>query len=243
MDAAPFQLEITTDAPAAFHAPSCSGSLDLRLGDCMDVMATFPDGYFDLAIVDPPYGINWLDQVKNPNKVKNWKVHEYKTWDQSPPSPEYFAELRRVSRNQIIWGGNYMMENLRSTPCWVIWDKMQEFSGAVFEMAWTSFDSPAKAFRMSRVEAYANQDKFHPTQKPVKLYDWTLRNYAKPGQRVLDTHMGSGSIAIAAHYAGIHLTAFEIDADYFHAAKARIARETSQEELFSPQNKAPSNGG
>ena len=203
-------------------------NLRLHHADCMEIMREYPDKHFDLAVVDPPYGINWLDQVKNPKKGKNWKVHEYKPWDQSPPPPEYFAELRRVSRNQIIWGGNYMMENLRSTPCWVIWDKMQEFSGAVFEMAWTSFDSPAKAFRMSRVEAYANQDKFHPTQKPVKLYDWTLANFAKPGMRVLDTHLGSGSHAIAAHYAGMDFTGIELDADYFAAACQRIDRETQQ---------------
>ena len=205
--------------------------LDLRLGDCMDLMRDTPDGFFDLAIVDPPYGINWLDQVQNPNKGKNWKVYEYKQWDQSPPPPEYFVELSRVSCNQIVWGGNYMTENLRSTPCWVIWDKMQEFSGAVFEMAWTSFKSPAKAFRMSRVEAYTNQDKFHPTQKPVALYKWLLANYAKPGQRILDTHLGSGSIAIACHYFRAHLTATEIDPDYFAAAVQRIQRETQQVEL------------
>jgi len=240
MDAAPFQLEITTDAPAAFHAPSCSGSLDLRLGDCMDVMATFADGHFDLAIVDPPYGIGWDGQREH--RASNRLHHEHKGWDKEPPPPEYFAELRRVSKDQIIWGANYMVENLNASPCWVIWDKMQEFSGAVFEMAWTSFKSPAKAFRMSRVEAYTNQEKIHPTQKPVALYKWLLAKYAKPGMRVLDTHLGSGSHAIAAHYAGIHLTAVEIDPDYFHAAKARIARETSQAELFSPQNSQLFNG-
>ena len=234
MDAAKMTNETTNDAPRRSMQRLVREFLDARLQDCMELMADIPDGHFDLAIVDPPYGINWLDQVKNPNKGKNWKVHEYKPWDKEPPPPEYFAELRRVSRNQIIWGGNYMMENLRSTPCWVIWDKMQEFSGAVFEMAWTSFDSPAKAFRMSRVEAYANQDKFHPTQKPVKLYDWTLANFAKLGDRILDTHMGSGSIAIACHYARLHLTACEIDEDYFKAACARIERETAQQSFIFP---------
>ena len=223
-----FKLEDTPPECVAETLPPPHGTLELSCEDCMVLMARYPDGYFDLAVVDPPYGINWLDHVKNPNKGKNWKVHEYKPWDKEPPPPEYFAELRRVSRNQIIWGGNYMMENLRSTPCWVIWDKMQEFSGAIFEMAWTSFDSPAKAFRMSRVEAYANQEKIHPTQKPVALYRWLLANYAKPGQRILDTHLGSGSHAIAAHYVGIHLTACEIDPDYFAAAQERIARETMQ---------------
>jgi site-specific DNA-methyltransferase (adenine-specific) len=232
MDTAPFTLEITTDAPAVFHAPSCSGSLDLRLGDCMEGMKTFPDGYFDLAIVDPPYGINWLDQVKNPNKGKNWKVHEYKPWDQSPPPPEYFAELRRVSKHQIIWGGNYFADMLPASRCWIYWQKDMGGDFADGELAWTSFDRVLKQFR-KRSETHG---RIHPTQKPVALYKWTLANFAAPGMRVLDTHMGSGSIAIAAHYAGIHLTAYEIDADYFHAAKARIARETSQAELFSPQN-------
>jgi site-specific DNA-methyltransferase (adenine-specific) len=124
-----------------------------------------------------------------------------------------------------------MVENLNASPCWVIWDKMQEFSGAVFEMAWTSFKSPAKAFRMSRVEAYTNQEKIHPTQKPVALYKWLLAKYAKPGMRVLDTHLGSGSHAIACHYAGMHLTACEIDPDYYHAACERIERETAQTAL------------
>ena len=210
-------------------APQISSPfLDLRRMDCMELMAQYPDKHFELAIVDPPYGINWLDQAKNPNKAKNWKVHQCKTWDQSPPTPVYFVELRRVSRNQIIWGGNYMAENLMSTPCWLIWDKMQEFRGAVFEMAWTSFNSPAKAFRMSRVEAYANQDKIHPTQKPVALYNWLLENYAKPGDKILDTHMGSGSIAIACHYRKHHLTACELDKDYFQDACKRIEKETRQ---------------
>jgi site-specific DNA-methyltransferase (adenine-specific) len=231
MNAEPFTLQAKEETPAVVTAPAY-GTLDLRRADCMDMMAEFPDGYFDLAIVDPPYGINWLDHVQNPNKGKNWKAYEYKAWDKSTPSPQYFDEVRRVSKHQVIWGGNYMVENLKSSPCWVIWDKMQEFSGAVFEMAWTSFNSPAKAFRMSRVEAYANQDKIHPTQKPVALYRWLLSNYAQPGQRILDTHLGSGSHAIACYYAGMHLTACEIDEDYFKAASERIERETAQTVLF-----------
>jgi len=202
--------------------------LDIRNCDCMELMADFPDNHFDLAIVDPPYGINWTEQVQNPNEGKNWKVWENKKWDAKPPTVEYFEELERVSKNRIIWGANYMSGALKPTPCWVIWDKMQEFSGAVFEMAWTSFYSPAKAFRMSRVEAYANQDKIHPTQKPVRLYDWLLRNYAEKGQKILDTHLGSGSSAIACHYAGCHLTASELDEDYYKAACERIDKETRQ---------------
>jgi len=198
----------------------------------MELMRDTPDNHFDLAIVDPPYGIDWMEQVKNPNKGKNWKQWDGKEWDKAVPETEYFRELERVSRQQIVWGANYMGDILKPTPCWLIWDKMQEFSGATFEMAWTSFKSPAKAFRMSRVEAYANQQKVHPTQKPVKLYNWILENYAEKGQRILDTHMGSGSIAIACHYFAAHLTATEIDEDYFNAACERIERETRQMDLF-----------
>lgn len=210
--------------------------LDLRLGDCMDLMRETPDNHFDLAIVDPPYGINWMEQVQNPNTGKNWKEWENKEWDKTAPTAEYFSELKRVSRQQVVWGANYMDDALAPTSCWLIWDKMQEFSGATFEMAWTSFTSPAKAFRMSRVEAYANQQKVHPTQKPVKLYKWILSKYAEPGQRILDTHMGSGSIAIACHYFGAYLTATEIDEDYFKAACERIENETRQMDLFQPNN-------
>ena len=198
--------------------------------DCMELMRATPDGAFDLAIVDPPYGIGWDGQREH--LESNRLHHERKGWDKEPPPPEYFAELRRVSKHQIIWGGNYMVGNLSASPCWVIWDKMQEFSGAVFEMAWTSFKSPAKAFRMSRVEAYTHQEKIHPTQKPAALYAWLLTNYAKPGQRILDTHFGSGSIAIAARNFGCDLVACEIDADYFAASVARITRDFSQQMLF-----------
>jgi len=230
MDTAPFTLEITQDAPAVFHAPPCSGSLDLRLGDCMDVMATFADGHFDLAIVDPPYGINASHMGSRFSRYSK----DSQRWDKKTPPPQYFSELRRVSKHQIIWGGNYF--DLPPSRCFLIWDKQQPagVSFADSEFAWTSFDASAKTFR--RRPQGADDERIHPTQKPVDLYKWTLANYAKPGMRVLDTHMGSGSIAIAAHYAGIHLTACEIDPDYFHAAKARIARETSQAELFSPQN-------
>jgi site-specific DNA-methyltransferase (adenine-specific) len=153
-------------------------------------------------------------------------------WDASPPTPEYFEELRRVSRHQIIWGGNYFADKLPASRCWIYWQKDMGGDFADGELAWTSFDRVLKQFR-KRSETHG---RIHPTQKPVDLYKWTLANFAKTGMRVLDTHLGSGSLAIAAHYAGIHLTACEIDADYFHAAKARIARETSQADFFSPQN-------
>ena len=200
--------------------------------DNMELMARYEDNYFDLAIVDPPYGIDWMSQVKNPNKGKNWKQYENKEWDKEIPNQEYFKELFRVSKNQIIWGGNYMIEHLYSTPCLIIWDKMQEFSGAVFETAWTSFASPSKAFRMSRASAYCNQNKIHPTQKPVKLYEWLLMNYAKEGDKILDTHLGSGSIAIACHNLGFDLTACELDPDYYEATMKRINEHKKQLRMF-----------
>ena len=228
VDTASFTLEITQDAPAVFHAPPCYGSLDLHLADCMDLMAKYPDGHFDLAVVDPPYGIG---MASNPIR----QAHAKKAWDATAPGAEYFAELRRVSKDQIVWGANHFIERLPiNSPCWIIWDKQQphDFSLAAGELAWTSFSSPCKKY----VARPMQDGRIHPTQKPVGLYDWIFANYATAGMRVLDTHLGSGSIAIAAYYAGINLTACEIDADYYEAAKARIARETSQAQLFSPHN-------
>jgi site-specific DNA-methyltransferase (adenine-specific) len=200
----------------------------------MEGMKTFPDGYFDLAVVDPPYGLGkrTTDGGTRKNTQTRFMDDIRRTnWDDSIPSEEYFRELKRVAANWIIWGANYFPIHTYRTA--IVWDKMTyPPTMSRVEIAAASFDSPAKL-----VQINSNQpDRMHPTQKPVKLYDWIFANYAAPGMRVLDTHMGSGSIAIAAHYAGIHLTAYEIDADYFHAAKARIARETSQAELFSPQN-------
>ena len=198
------------------------GTLSFSCEDCMALMRRYPDKHFDLAIVDPPYGIGI---AANPVR----QLHDRKEWDAAIPSPEYFAELRRVSREQIIWGGNYFP--LPPSQGFIIWDKGQpeDFSLAMCEYAWTSLQSPAKMFRRS---VLAEKNKIHPTQKPVELYRWLLDRYAKPGQRILDTHLGSGSHAIAAHYAGVHLTACEIDPDYFKAAQERIARETAQRDML-----------
>jgi site-specific DNA-methyltransferase (adenine-specific) len=202
----------------------------------MDVMKTFPDGHFDLAIVDPPYGIG---RSKGIGKRKGECVFtEYtdKKWDSAPPPPEYWSELERVAANRIVWGANYFGYPFERM---IVWDKQigdNDFSMA--EIASHTFKTPTKVVTMFCGANRNGRDttRIHPTQKPVKLYTWILDRFAKPGMRVLDTHMGSGSIAIAAHYAGIHLTACEIDADYYEAAKVRIARETSQTELFSPHN-------
>ena len=226
-------VSLKTETPAfAKHVLPAVPSSEVYLEDCVKALKRFNDKHFDLAIVDPPYGIDWMQQIQNPNTKANWKVYENKEWDKSIPTEEYWNELFRVSKNQIVWGGNYMIEHLTPSPCWLIWDKMQEFSGAVFEMAWTSFKSPAKAFRMSRVEAYANQVKIHPTQKPVALYDWILHNYAKEGDLILDTHLGSGSSRIAAYKGGFNFVGFEIDQEYYEKQEKRFNDFKSQLRLF-----------
>lgn len=195
--------------------------------DCMDLMRRYADNHFDLAIVDPPYGID----INSSGRLGHYGG-KGKTWDAQIPTMAYFAELFRVSKVQIIWGGNYFP--LPPTRCFIIWDKQQPdgVSFADAEIAWTNMDASAKTFRM-RPQGADEGGRIHPTQKPVALYRWLLERYAKPGQRVLDTHLGSGSHAIAAHYAGVHLTACEIDRDYYEAAMQRIARETAQTELFT----------
>ncbi len=195
----------------------------------MQLMARYPDKYFELAIVDPPYGL--MDKLVNGGAVRNGKFdknNDSVKWD-ILPTKEYFIELMRVSENQIIWGSNYF--DLPPTRCNIIWDKIQEFSGSDFELAWTSFDKASKAFRMSRIEAYSD-GKIHPTQKPVALYKWILDKYAKPNDKILDTHLGSGSIAIACHDYGFELTACELDKEYFDKAIQRINNHTAQMKLF-----------
>lgn len=206
--------------------------LDIRLADCMEVMKTFPDGHFDLAIVDPPYGIGRDGAERTTSKHGGRKAHERKGWDSKPPSPEYFEELRRVSKHQIIWGANYYPEHLRASMGWIFWDKGQRICNSDGELAYSSFERALRVVEMNRVELL-KEGAIHPTQKPVKLYSWLLANYAKPGQQILDTHMGSGSMAIACHYFGAHLTACEIDPDYYESAIERIKRETRQLTFFT----------
>jgi len=199
--------------------------------DNMELMARYPDKYFDLAIVDPPYGIghSLLSGEKRGSKFVRTTKHV--EWDVLP-TKEYFAELKRVSKNQIIWGGNYFLDYLPSTRGMLIWDKIQIFSGADFEFAWISFDTSAKAFRMSRVEAYGNMNKIHPTEKPVDLYKFCLDKYAKQGDKILDTHLGSGSIAIACHDYGFDLVACELDKEYYDKAMERINNHIAQLQMF-----------
>ena len=214
--------------------------------DCMEALKEFKDNQFNLAIVDPPYGIN-MDKQKesfSPSKKGLGNRHRKewikKGWDNNIPSKDYFDELMRVSKNQIIWGGNYYFDFLTNTRCCIIWDKIQKFSGSDFELAWTSFEKSSKAFRMSRIEAYSNLNsktkdpfiKIHPTQKPVALYEFLLMNYAKEGDKILDTHLGSGSIAIACHNLGFDLEGYELDKEYFEAAKKRLKQHQQQMQLF-----------
>ncbi len=194
--------------------------------DCLEAMREMPDKAFDLAIVDPPYGID-INTSGRLVKEKGWA---YKGWDMGIPSNEYFTELQRISRNQIIWGGNYFP--LGPTKCFLLWDKQQPegVSFASCELAWTSFDSVAKTFYLRP----QGDTRIHPTQKPVALYKWLLTNYAKQGQTILDTHLGSGSSRIAAYDLGFDFTGYELDKDYFDAQEQRFANHIAQPKLFMP---------
>jgi len=195
----------------------------LYLLDCMEGMKQFPDKYFDLAIVDPPYGINFAKT----HTGKGWTVRENKEWDSSIPPAEYFKELFRISKDQIICGGNYMVDHIPPSQGWVFWDKGQRnFSLADGELIFTSFDRALRVFTMPRGKHKAQDDKeggrIHPTQKPVQLYKWILHNYAKPDMKIIDTHVGSGSSIIAFLDFGCEWIGFEIDEDYHKAASERI---------------------
>lgn len=215
--------------------------------DCMKYMRSQPDNAFDLAIVDPPY----FDGPNKPGFYRNGeysatlvpagKYGELKHWE--VPAPEYFTELKRVSRHQIIWGANHFCDRFdASGPGWIVWDKENGASSfADAELASSSFDKAVRIFRYrwngmiqgSHGNKRLNEKRIHPTQKPVKLYEWLLASYAEPGQRILDTHLGSASSAIAAHYFGCDLVGTELDLDYFASAKARFQRETAQVDMFA----------
>ena len=210
--------------------------LDLRCCDNMDLMAKYPDKHFDLAVVDPPYGIERFKSCSQkdltPKNVHAKRFQKMESVNNTKPNEEYFKELFRVSKNQIIWGANNF--NLPTSEYFLCWDKEQAMPNfATLELAWVSMGlkKPAKLFRYS-IHKHNKSTKIHPTQKPVKLYEWIFKNYANDGDKILDTHLGSGSIAIASHYAGLHLTACEIDEDYFKESVSRIKRETAQQSLF-----------
>jgi site-specific DNA-methyltransferase (adenine-specific) len=219
-----------------------SGSIQLLNIDCMEYMATLPDKAFDLAIVDPPYGIHEkLIRCGNSRPFSN--LYKQNQWDKQRPDKAYFVELQRVSINQVICGGNYFADLLPASRGWVIWSKLGEGISTVNdELIYTSFDKAIQMFQRSASmdKGFLNPEvkNIHPTQKPVKLYEWLLRNFAKPKQRVLDTHLGSGSSAIAAHYFGVDFVGCEIDTDYFNAAKQRFERQTRQTAMFGYEDVA-----
>jgi site-specific DNA-methyltransferase (adenine-specific) len=209
------------------------GTATLYQGDCMDLMATLKDKEFDLACVDPPYGIN---VNHNMGRRAGNKPSDYKpaVWDNEPPSIEYFLQLKRVSKNQIIWGANHFIDRIGiPSSCWIVWDKLfsQDVSFASAELAFTTFDSVTKKFTLSP----ADITRIHPTQKPIKLYEWLFTNYANTNDTILDTHLGSGSSAIAANKLGFQFTGIELDKDYFNSACKRIEKAISQQDMFTPQ--------
>lgn len=233
-------------------------TIELLNIDCMEYMRGLPDNAFDLAIVDPPYGINApnMSMGSNPSRKDGWSRGESTAkmikkgrlnqgsgklknralntmncdWDYATPDAEYFSELKRVSKNQIIWGGNYF--DLPPTRCIVCWDKVQPWDNfSQWEMAWTSFDMPAAMVRLSNTGGANAEHKIHPTQKPVRLYKWIIEKFGKGSLSILDTHLGSASSAIAAHYANVKFVGCEIDKNYYTEAKARFEKETAQRAL------------
>jgi site-specific DNA-methyltransferase (adenine-specific) len=214
--------------------------------DNMELMKRYPDNYFDVAIVDPPYGLGFDGYTTNTKGNSKWKnkkakIYSKKSWDSETPTNEYFKELKRVSKNQIIWGANHFIDSIdgdKKTPCWILWDKKNDGKNqADCEMAWTSFNTAVRMFRFlwdgMRQENIKNKEvRIHPTQKPRQLYNWILDNYAKEGDKILDTHLGSGSIALACHERGFELTACELDKEYYLAAWKRIEQHATQQRLF-----------
>ena len=209
-----------------------SDKIEVTNEDNMQLMSRYPDNYFELAIVDPPYGIG-----ANKMTLGNGKKRIFRgslDWDNEIPKKEYFEELFRVSKNQIIWGANYMTQYLPQSMGWVFWDKgtgLNDFSDG--ELAFTSFNKALRKYKVSWVGANAKNGlgRIHPTEKPTKLYKWLLMNYAKEGDKILDTHLGSGSIALACHELGFELTACELDSEYYDAALKRFKQQTAQLKL------------
>ena len=215
--------------------------IDLFNIDCMEYMKGQEDNAFDLAIVDPPYGIGVEKQrINSERPTEKWAnptEYKYKTFDDSkPPTDEYFNELFRVSKNQIIWGANYFTDKLPPSKGWIVWDKKADIKEhlSMCELAFSSFDKKCNKFEFlwAGFKKAVQEHRIHPTQKPVKLYEWLLTNYAKPRQRILDTHLGSGSSAIAAHYFGVDFVGCELDEDYYNAAVERFDMSTKQQALF-----------
>ncbi|MBC8266353.1 MAG: site-specific DNA-methyltransferase [Flavobacteriales bacterium] len=215
--------------------------LQITNEDNMELMSRYKDNHFDLAIVDPPYGIGESNKKRENTKSDKWnnptkKIHNVKEWDCKTPEQNYFDELQRVSKHQIIWGANYMIDKIKKPSMgWIFWDKKNgdsDFSDG--ELAYTSFKKGLRKFEWlwNGFQKQRPEIKIHPTQKPVKLYEWLLMNYAKEGYRILDTHLGSGSIAIACHNLKFDLTACELDKEYYKTAMKRINEHKQQIRLF-----------
>lgn len=206
--------------------------------DCMEYMAGFQDGYFDLAVVDPPYGetcsLSGGKAAKNGFSSHWGKITDDGNWNISPGA-EYFEELFRVSTNQIIWGANHYPHRLHPSSGWIFWDKGQrDFSFSDGELAFSSFGCRLRVVEISRA-SLQKESRFHPTQKPIALYKWIFQNYAKPGWRILDTHLGSGSSRIAAYDMGLDFYSCELDPDYFAAQEKRFSDHISKPQLFAPE--------
>lgn len=208
--------------------------------DCMIRMRETPDKFYELAIIDCPYGIGESSK-KRENRTDRWnnpykKQHNVKNWDDNTPQENYFNELLRISENQIIWGANHFISKIPfDSSCWVVWDKKNgesDFSDC--ELAWTSFDSGVRKFDWlwNGFQKQRPEERIHPTQKPVSLYKWLLKNYAKEGDKILDSHVGSGSSRIAAFDMGFEYIGYELDADYFNAQEKRFNQHKSQLKLF-----------
>ncbi|MEG0848504.1 MAG: DNA methyltransferase [Myroides sp.] len=207
--------------------------------DNMKLMARYPDGHFDLAIVDPPYGIGEADEKRMQSRHHSQRKYKGGSWDSVAPDKEYFSELFRVSKNQIIWGANHFISKMpKDASCWIFWDKDGYGDFADGELAWSSFPTAVRKFKFTwnGFRKQEPQDRIHPTEKPFALYKWLLQKYAKQGDKILDTHLGSGSIAIACFDFGFDLTACELDEDYYNDSIKRIKNHVANNQsLFAPE--------
>ena len=225
-------VDISTEAPLAANPCYVQPFSEVFNEDCIQVMKRYPDKFFDLAVVDPPYGIGYDGQRKSTSKHGGRRAKEFKGWDNQTPEQDYWDELFRVSKNQIVWGANYFTQYLPPSMGWIFWDKGQRICNSDGELAYSSFQRALRVYEVNRVHITQHGDTQHPTQKPVKLYDWIFANYASEGNLILDTHLGSGSSRIAAHKAGLSFVGCEIDKDYFDAQEKRFKEFVSQLRLF-----------
>jgi len=216
--------------------------------DCVRGMKKYPDQYFDLAIPDPPYGIKEsAHRARSRTKLAKTRCYGTAVWDLEVPGVDYWDELFRVSKHQVVWGGNYFLEYLGPTRCMLIWRKLTTGNFADCELAWTSFDTSVREFtfmwngmlqgrsmtkgHLAQNRKQYNEERIHPTQKPVELYKWVLKNYAKPGDKILDTHSGSLSLGIACYRMGFDLVAFENNRQHYDDAIKRLNNEYLKTEL------------